>query len=607
MIYVPADTQEIVITASRAPQAAEETPASVTVIDAVRIERLGEPLLPALLRLAPSTAVASSGPAGSLTEVRIRGAEANHTLLFIDGVRANDPASGNTPRFELLNADLASRIELVRGPQSALWGSEAVGGVIAVEGAAPSSGFGATAEAGSFGFRRTGLQGGLGREDTGLAAAIGWQRSDGIDTFGGGDRDGYRNLSGRVRGNWRISPALQLGATAFALTGRSEFDGFDPNTFARTHDLESRNRLAAGRLWARAGSQSSPWRGELAVSALGSANRNDFQGESINRTSGGRTNLDLEVERSFTTGSLRHLLIGVLEHEAERFTARDTVYGGFTDQDRRRDRQSLAVEWRAAAGPVSTNLALRHDRFESFKDSTTLRAGLVTDLGGGVSLAGAYGEGIAQPSFFDLFGFFPGSFVGNPSLKPESSRGVEASVRYRRAAVQASLTAHRQRLQDEIVDVFDTFPFTTRNREEKSRRSGIEAELGWAPSDRLRLTGNYAYLDASEPSGTSLERELRRPKHSGSIAADGQFAKLSYGVSLAYTGARFDRRDDFPFDRVRLGAYWLAGARAAYTVRPGLELFARTANAFDERYVDVFGYRTEGRSAHAGIRLAPRR
>ena len=198
-------------------------------------------------------------------------------------------------------------------------------------------------------------------------------------------------------------------------------------------------------------------------------------------------------------------------------------------------------------------------------------------------------------------------FIGNPDLKPERSRGLEASVRYRRSAVNAALTAHRQRLQDETVDVFDTFPFTTRNRDENSRRSGVEAELGWAASDRLRLTANYAYLDASEPSDGSLVRELRRPKHSGSIAADGQLAKLSYGISIAYTGARFDRREDFPFDRVRLGAYWLAGARLGYSVNDRFELFARTANAFDERYQDVFGYRTEGRSVHAGIRLAPRR
>src|SRR3954452_3903827 len=148
------DTNQIVITASRAPESQLQTPASVSVIDRQRIERLDEPLISALLRLTPSAAVATSGPAGSLTEVRIRGAEANHTLLFVDGIKIDDPASGDTPRYEILNADLASRIEVIRGPQSALWGSEAVGGVIAVNGLDDSPGYSVNAEGGSFGFAR---------------------------------------------------------------------------------------------------------------------------------------------------------------------------------------------------------------------------------------------------------------------------------------------------------------------------------------------------------------------------------------------------------------------------------------------------------------------
>ena len=143
MPALPIDTDQIVITASRAPESEAQTPASVTIIDQQRIERLDEPLISTLLRLTPSAAVATSGPAGALTEVRIRGAEANHTLLFVDGIKIDDPASGDTPRYEILNADLASRIEVVRGPQSALWGSEAIGGVIAVNGLDDTPGYAA--------------------------------------------------------------------------------------------------------------------------------------------------------------------------------------------------------------------------------------------------------------------------------------------------------------------------------------------------------------------------------------------------------------------------------------------------------------------------------
>lgn len=609
MVQLPIDTNEIVVTAARAPEEAAESAASVAIFDQHRIERLGEPLVPALLRLVPSTAVASSGPAGTVTEVRIRGAEAYHSLLFIDGIRANDPAAGNAPRFELLNADLASRIEVVRGPQSAVWGSEAIGGVIAVRGdTGEARSFSAATEAGSFGFRRASASASANPGAAKLALAAGWQRADGIDIFGGGDRDGYRNLSGRFSAGLRLSPALEVGASGFALTGRTEYDGSDPVTFARTHAWESRNRLVAGQIWARAGTRSSAWSGQLSASLLGSSKRDYFEGDFANRTSGGRRTLSGQVEHRFATGGIAHLLVAALDDESEDFAARDTVFGGFTAQDRDRRHQSLTVEWRAEAGPVVGDLAVRHDRFNRFKDATNLRVSALAKLGRGVTVAASYSEGIAQPTFFDLYGFFPGSFVGNPALKPESSRGVEVSVRYRGRRLQGSLTGYRQRLSDEIVDVFG-FPLsTTVNRDAKSRRSGLEAELGWQFGDALRLAANYAYLKASEPGGTSQVREVRRPKHSGSVALDGASGRLSYGASIAYTGARNDTNFDvFPSQAVRLGAYWLGGARIGYAVSRRIELFARAANAFDEHYHDVFGYRTEGRSLHAGIRLAGRR
>ncbi|HXG80683.1 MAG TPA: TonB-dependent receptor plug domain-containing protein, partial [Sphingomicrobium sp.] len=196
MLDLPNEPPAIVVTASRSEEQASETPASVTLIDAQRIERLGSPLVPDLLRLVPSVSVATSGSAGSLTQVRIRGAEANHSLLFVEGIRANDPAAGNEPRFELLNADLASRIEVVRGPQSALWGSEAIGGVVTINGPAPGSGgTQAFAEGGSRDTWRGAGRTELGTADKGFSIGIAGQRSDGIDSFlGGGEKDGYKNL-----------------------------------------------------------------------------------------------------------------------------------------------------------------------------------------------------------------------------------------------------------------------------------------------------------------------------------------------------------------------------------------------------------------------------
>ncbi len=286
-----------------------------------------------------------------------------------------------------------------------------------------------------------------------------------------------------------------------------DFDLVFPFDHMDTLD-SSRNRLWAGRLWGEFVDEDSSWSGRIGSSLLSSRNRNFLDRDEINRTSGRRFTLDAQLQRQFKTAAIEHRLILVLDHESEEFKASDVNFGGATDQDRDRKHNSLTFEWRADAGPVTADLALRRDLFNRFKDATTVRASLLADVGHGFSIAASYGEGIAQPTFFDLYGFFPNSFVGNPSLKPECSRGFEASIRYRKDSIGASLTAYRQRLRDEIVDVFDpaTFLSSTENRSERSRRSGIEAQVDYAFGDQLRLSANYAYLKATEPGDSSAKR-----------------------------------------------------------------------------------------------------
>ena len=600
------DTDQIVITSSRAPESEARTPASVTIIDHKRIVRLDEPLIGALLRLTPSAAVATSGPAGSLTEIRIRGAEANHTLLFVDGIKIDDPASGDTPRFEILNADLASRIEVVRGPQSALWGSEAVGGVIAVNGIDDDPGFSGKAEGGSLGLLRASASGAMVSGRARVSGALGFQRATGINSVAGpGDKDGYRNFSGRLRGTWHARADVEVGASALGLSGRSEFDGFDFFTGAHSDTLDSsRNRLAAGRIWATVAGDASPWRAQVAGARLGSSNRNYLDDVQQNRTRGARRNLSAQLERRFVTGAVTHRLIVAGETERESFHARDTAFGGFTNQDRTRRHESITAEWRGDVGGIAGDVAVRRDLFNRFRDATSVRASLLGQISGGFSLAGSYAQGIAQPTFFDLYGFFPGNFVGNPDLKPESSRGFELSLRYRRGPFGASLTGYQQRLRDEIVN---NATFTSvLNAPGRSRRSGIEATVDWTLGDQLRLSANYSYLKATQPDATTGKRltETRRAEHSGSIVLDGASGRFSYGASLAFVGRHLDNRDTFPFARVTLGSYWLADARVAYAIRPGIELFVRGSNLLDQRYQDVFSYRTEGRAIYAGLRLS---
>ena len=609
-LSAPAPTNDtIVVTASRLPETPETTGASVSLIDRAEIARLGAPFVSDYLRLLPAVAVSMSGPAGSQTDVRIRGAEANHTLLFIDGIRANDPAAGNAPRFELLNADVASRIELVRGPQSALWGSEAIGGVIAVEGeAATASGATLLAEAGSFRtYRGTASANYVGKDVT-AAFAIAGQKSRGTDAFdGSGDRDGYDNNSLRGRVVWRAAPKIELGVSGFGTSALSEYDGYSPVTFLHADTLDNtRNRLAAVRGWASAGSASDTFSGMVSAGWLGSSNINRLDQIEINRTRANRRTLTAEVRSHFALGALDQHIVAAIEQEDERFHARDVAYGGYSNQDQSRRHRSVTVEWKGDYCVLSADVAVRRDGFNRFRDATTVRASLLARLGGGFEAVASYGEGIAQPTFFDLYGFFPGSFVGNPNLVPESSRGGEVSLRWRNAQWSASVTAYRQRLRNEIVGTFDnvTFLSGTANASGTSRRKGVEAEAAWSPLPALRVRAQGAWLDATQPVvAIGQVKEVRRPKWSGALSVDGESGQFSYGASIAYTG----RHSDNDFDRfivVDLPGYALANARIGYRVSPQIELFGRVANAFDREYRDVVGYRPSGRSIDGGIRLA---
>jgi vitamin B12 transporter len=609
LLVATAADQEIVVTASREPVGREDSGGSSTVIGGDTIERLGFALTGDLLRLVPGVAVAAAGPAGTQTQVRIRGAEANHSLLFVDGIRFNDPAAGNEARFELLTNDGLSRIELVRGPQSALWGSEALGGVVAVSSPDPvSTSAAARGEYGGLDTIRTSGRFGYSAGPIGIGGAAGRLRSDGIDAHGGGgDHDGFDNRFASLKTTFRPSERTEIGLVGHWVEGHSEFDGFDPVTFRRADTLdETTNRIAAGRAWVKIGWGSRPdWTLRLGASLLDSSNRNRLGEVPLNRTSGQRATFDGQVSARFPALGADQRLTVAASHEHEEFQARDQGFFGAADQDRVRNLTALAGEWRADWGPVVADVSLRRDAFSAFGDATTLRASLLGRLGQGWTVHAAYGEGIAQPTFYDLFGFLPGSFVGNPDLKPESSTGWEAGIAWSDDRTRVAVTGFAARLHDEIVEASDpvTFLPTVENAARTSRRRGIEieAERRLGP---LNLTLAYTFLDAEERAPGHAPREIRRPRHSATLAGTGNVGPLRIGASLAWIGKRQDSDFDFfPAPRVTLGSYVLGSLDVAWPIGDRFELYARMENAFDADYQDVVGYATAGRTVHAGLRL----
>ncbi|MGA9583107.1 MAG: TonB-dependent receptor [Allosphingosinicella sp.] len=568
----------------------------------------GLPTIADVLRLTPGVSVSVSGPRGTQTQLRMRGAEANHTLLFVDGIRFNDPAAGNEARFELLTNDAVDRIEIMRGSYSAIFGPEAIGGVVDVQtnGARRSLRVDALGEYGSFDGARASARASGTAGKLALGGSAAWQSSDGIDSFGsGGDRDGFDNRSAGFKAVFSPTERIDIGAVGHWIDARSEFDGLDPIAFRRADTLdETRNRIAAGRIWSEF--ESGAWTGELDLSLLGSANRNRLGEAPLNSTFGRRFTAGAQLSRRLGT----HDLTAALDHQDEDFRARDQAFFGGTDQDRSRSLLSATGEWQARwSAAVTTNLAVRHDRFSAFADATTVQATAELRPAADWHFVGAYAEGIAQPTFYDLFGFFPGSFEGNPDLRPERSSSWQTWLRWREGRpLSLAVSLFSARLEDEIVDVFDpaTFRSTAANATGTSRRRGIEIEAEWKPAETANFGFNYSWLDAEERqvAGGLKLREVRRPRHSFNLTGHGRAGQLSWGATLAYVGKRGDTDFDvFPGRAVTLGDYLLASLRLAWRVSPALEAYVRAENALDSRYQDVVGYRTPGRTAYAGLRF----
>jgi vitamin B12 transporter len=614
---VPVPPRDIVVTAALAPVRSEVAPASVAIFDSDRIEALGTPFAMDLLRLAPGVAVSSSGGAGAQAQVRIRGAEANHTLLFIDGIDFDDVAADDQARFETFSAEGLDRIEVVRGPQSALWGSEALGGVIALATPDPIGPPHLTGslEYGGHDQARGSATMMAGDTDGGVTATAAYLRGDGIDILGGGqgDRDGFENFTASVKGVARPGDRGEIGIVGRYIRHDNAYDGTDAN-FQRADTADaSRAATWAVRSWARIGIDT----GDAAATGaslmidgqhLASTNRNRTGAVPVNDSDGRRTRVGATASYRAQIAGTSHGIDARVEREDEKFATRDHQFGGSGDQRLSRGRTAFVAEWRGDwAGRIVTDVAVRHDDFSRFRDATTLRAHAIVPIIGGIAAVGGYGEGIAQPGFAELFGFAANSgFVGNPRLLPERSRGYEAGLRYVGETVSAEIVAFSNRLQDEIVySGLADFRYTYVNAEGTSRRRGIELSGEWRPLPGLRLNGNYTLIDAREP-GLSGEartpQEVRRPRHAASLSGDYRSGAVTLGGSIAYVGRRRDIDFDV-FTPVRLDDYVLAGARIAYAVTGGIELFGRVDNAFDSVYQDVVGYATQGRTVYAGLRF----
>jgi vitamin B12 transporter len=604
----PPDDQ-IIVTGSRTPILAGDIGSAVTVITRDDIERRQARYVSDLLRSVPGFAVSHSGVVGSQTQVRVRGSEANQVLVLIDGVRANDPATGDEFRWEYLSTSNVERIEIVRGPQSALWGSDAIGGVVHIITRSDSApGVGGYLEGGSQNTLNGALNASLGGNNWSTGIGIEQLTTDGSNiSRTGSEADDADITTASFNGRFRPSDAISLRFGARSVDAFTQFDAVDFLTtgLPADSDVATDSTQHTAQLGMTFGRQDDRVHHHLNAFYFDSVNRNLLDGRED--SSSGSERVTLSYQADIAIGD--NMLALALEHENTQFEQRGTPLWADPNQDQEMDVASVIADFQGrSVESVTWLLSARFDNNSDFDDIVTGRASIAWDVSGDTTLRANIGTGQKAPTFVERFGYFPGQFMGNPNLKPERSVSYDIGIEQRMtASASIQVAVFKQTVEDEIDGfVFDAESslFTARNLDTTSRRSGVEVGARWTVSEHLDLSMNYTYTDSTE----NGETELRRPRHAGNFNVDIKFLEGRGRLSLAadYGGTR---QDIFyppwpaPSEIVTLGNYWLLDLTAQYKMTKAINLFARASNLLDTGYEQVYGYRTPGRAVYGGVEV----
>ncbi len=609
---------EVVVVANRAPEPLSKVGNSVTVLDQQTIQDSQKVDVSSLLATTPGITFVRNGGPGTSTSVYVRGADSDHTIVLIDGVVLNDPSStgGNFDFGNLLVGDI-SRIEILRGGQSTLYGSQAIGGVINIITAEPEPGFNASAaaEGGSLGTALAKAAIGEKADNWSFRLAATYFATDSVpaldERYGGAGSDPFHDSVVSGRATYDFTPDVQFDERAYWTESRSFYDGYSPVTFLLANypqyenvrqvfdytglnfdffDNQLKNRLA----YQYTTTQHSDYN-----SAVDPITQSDsYRGN----------NSRVEYQGTWAIVPGYQAVFGVQQEKSWADTTPDAPAHADTGQ---------VGEYLQVQGEVFPGLNLtageRHDHYDSFGQHYTGQFAAAWSLPSSTVLRASWSQGYKAPSLYQLY-----SPYGNVALKPEQSTGGDAGVEQHLWNDRVTLSATYFLTHFKNLIEFEDCPgsplcgtvgseFGYYANFDRAKASGVELQAAATLTSALTVSANYSHIkteDDTPGSATYGQQLYQRPEDAANLAVTYAWPhSVKTTVAARYGGASVDENFNvYPTATVRLGGYTLFDLRASYDVTARLELYARVDNLTNKYYETIYQYGTWGRTAFLGVR-----
>ncbi len=609
---------DVVVTATRTETPLIELANSITVIDSAEITASKKNSVMDLLRNEYGVDVVQQGGPGKLANVLIRGGNAAHTLVLLDGIEMNMPSDpGNTFDFSNLLTDNIQRIEILRGPQSTMYGSDALAGVINIITQTGTKGqkYSLSAEGGTYNTYK--FNGGLNGtyDNFNYQLNLGRMKTDGFSSasekYGNTEKDGASNFSGSVKTGFNLNNRFKLNLFYQHTDADADLDqsggsfGDDPTYLFNLEENSFRLETVFS-------NDENTWNGKAGVSYLRNVRKYSFDSTAIipfssNSMYDGKK-VKADIQSTFNFSKPLSFTAGI-EQETE--TAFSNYYEFHTDYtfestfpSKKSTTRGIFIEEQSNISDVFFfNLGIRYDHHDRFGGAITYRAAPAFIIWTtGTKLKATYGTGIKSPSLYNLFD----PFTGNEELNPEKSIGWDAGIE--EFLLNNKITIGLTYFKNTFENLFGFNANYKTININKSESRGLETYITVKPTIGLEIKSNYTYTKTTDLSENSSDKGLpllRRPEHKGVVSVNYSFLQ----DFNAYLDAIFvGKRDDKVYsggrvNRVQLNSYVLINFAASYDIFSYLELYAKVNNISDTYYEEVYGYATPGLSLYAGFKL----